>query len=288
MPPFKGALMTENDIYQKHLNHMYELHGVGEGAILSYMKRNLLSFEKEAGKGSLPILFFAECGFDRVLKEMSTRGLDFRTIKEEGSVAPKTVLDDYLEQAKWYDADCLHVIINAGNYSKEDLAKSFIKLCNLHKEHIQTKEKKTGCLNLDIVTDVFLKEGFEFSLLANGKVPFYALCDIYDLMSTKKIEISESYQKMIVSCIQKGLDAGVDLNVVDENFRTGFSFKSMELKSKFVRYQSIKDDERLLDLFMVVEGLLKGDVAPDAPQKIAKHVHQLRKDISNAKKRMRF
>ncbi|MBQ3034920.1 MAG: hypothetical protein IJD25_02580, partial [Alphaproteobacteria bacterium] len=137
-------------------------------------------------------------------------------------------------------------------------------------------------------TDVFLKEGMDFSSLVEGKVPFYALCGIYDTFKSKKIDVSESYQKLIVSCIQKGLDRDVDLNVVDKHNKTGFSFKSMELKSKFVRYQAIKDNERLLDLFVIVDQLAKGEKEAVSFQKITKHITQLQKDIMNAKKRMRF
>ncbi len=277
----------KSDIYQIHLNKMYDLHGSGEGAVLSYMKRNMLSFEGVEENKGLFVKLFCELGFDRVLKEMGDRGFDFRVIKEEDG-SSLTVLDAYLKQARWYDPDCLKVIIDAGKYNKEDIARSFIKVCDLHKESLQNKTKEINCLNLDVVLDVALKEGMDLSSLVEGRVPFYALCDVYDFIKHKKMTVSPSYQKMLVSCIQKGLDLDVDLNVVDDNNRTGFSFSSMELKAKFVRYQSIKDDERLLDLFMIVDQLANGQVEKASTQKIAKHIKQLQKDIFNARKRMRF
>lgn len=278
--------MIENDISQKHLDQMSELCWSSEGAVLSYIKRNMLSFKNLNGEKASLIRRFAENGFDRVLSEMADRDLNLYDLNQEGE--SQTLLDDYLKYAKWYDPDCLSVIITKGHYSKDDLAKSFINVCEAHINNLQSEDKEIECLNLDIVTDVFLKEGMDFSSLVEGKVPFYALCGIYDTFKSKKIDVSESYQKLIVSCIQKGLENNVDLNVVDKHNKTAFSFKSMELKSKFVRYQAIKDNERLLDLFVIVDQLAKGEKEAVSFQKITKHITQLQKDIMNAKKRMRF
>lgn len=280
--------MTESDIYQKHLEKMYDLHGSGEGAVLSYIKRNMMRFEKGGAKGFLPVRKFAELGFNRVLKEMAERGLDFRLIKVKGITLPQTVLDDYLERAKWYDPDCLKEIIQNGHYDQEDLANSYIKLCHLHKEALENNDKTIDCLSLDVVTDAFLKEGMDFShLTTDGEVPFYALCSVYDkAKSVKEIPNIEAYEKMVFACIKKGLDQGVDLNVVDKNYRTGFSVKSGELKGLFVRYQQTVEDKRLLDLFVIVEQLAKGAVESQMIQKISSHITQLKKDIINSRKRM--
>ena len=132
----------KSDIYQIHLKKMYDLHGSGEGAVLSYIKRNMLSFEGVKENKSSFVNLFAELGFDRVLKEMGDRGFDFHFIEKEEVNSSQTVLDDYLKQARWYDPDCLKVIIDAGQYSQDEVAQSFITVCDLHKESLQNKTKE--------------------------------------------------------------------------------------------------------------------------------------------------
>lgn len=279
--------MQEFKLSLSNLSKMYELHTQGESGVLAYMKENDLTFEKMDRKEMYFFRAFAEMGFAGVLKEMSARGADFKNLKVDEKTSFETVLDNYLERAKIYNPNSLNVILSAGNYSPDELAEAYIKVCKLHQESIENNDNLIECKNLDVLTGVFLNKGMKFSCLTkNGVVPFYALCELYDAATlTKGFQAPESYEKMLDSCVQKGLNADVDLNVVDKNGHTGFMFKHKGLKSKFVRFQYLKDDERLLDLFLIVDQLVKGSVEPQLVTKMQKHIKQIQSDIQNGKKR---
>lgn len=281
--------MTEMSIYSKQLAEMNELKDNSEGAVLSYMKRKMVSFEKGDVSGFSPVNVFASLGYNRVLEEMADRGFDFYSVTIEGAKQEKTVLDDYLEKAKWYDPDCLDVIITRGGYTNDDLAGSFINLCQQHQSAFKDNQDAISCWNLDVILDSFLKNGMNASTVVSGHIPFHELCMLYDMVKkSKKDIVSSCYQKMIASCLQKCLDSGVDLNAIDEDNRTAFSYSDMEMKSRFVRHQKMIEDKRLLDLFLIVEQLAKGPVEPALIQKMTGHIAQLKKDIMNNQKRARF
>lgn len=186
-PYSKGALMQKKEKYLSHLMKMYDLCSEGEGCVLSYIKRNMLRFDEESEQNAYFIRAFGNFSFSRVLKEMGERGMDFKNIKKEGVLSSDLVLDDYLERVKKYDEKCLNAILEVGNYTPEELAKSYIKVCQLHKKSIENNDDLIECKHLEIVTDSFLKKGMDFSCLTSeGEVPFYALCELYDVATTTK------------------------------------------------------------------------------------------------------
>ena len=76
--------MSETGLYQKQLREMYDLRGNGEGAVLSYIKRNFITFEKGNTLNNESIVaFFADYGFDKVLREMASREMDFYAAKHD-------------------------------------------------------------------------------------------------------------------------------------------------------------------------------------------------------------
>jgi len=284
--------MSETGLYQKQLREMYDLRGNSEGAVLSYIKRHFMTFDKGNVVDSKSIVaFFADYGFDRVLKSFAEGKMDFKNLKsvETGEILEETVLDNCLRVVKGYDSDCLNVIIKEGMYSQTDLAKSFICLCQLHQRAIKEEAQTVNCFCLDSVFEVFLDNKMDLNESVEGKIPFHAICDLYSV--AKKQKMNPAYQKMLAACVQRCLDEGADLNAVDSNNRTAFSINDMEMKSKFVRFQKMKEDKRLLDLFLVVDYLekqLQQQGACSSGIDLSKHIVSLKKDIAHYAKRMRF
>ena len=281
--------MSETGLYQKQLREMYDLRGNGEGAVLSYIKRNFITFEKGNTLNNESIVaFFADYGFDKVLREMASREMDFYAAKEVGSLEKmgKTVLDQYLMEAKWYDKDCLDLILSVGSYKSCDMARSFMNICEIQQQIVRTNASKIAGLNMHAVVDSFLENGLDLDEEVDGRLPFHSLCALYS--DAKKQNVSPVYQKMLAACVQRCLDADVDLNAVDSKNRTAFSVNDIEMKSRFVRYQKLKEEKRLLDLFMVVDQLIQGGVTVESADLLKTHIVSLKKDISNYAKRARF
>ena len=281
--------MTETGLYQKQLHEMYDLRGNGEGAVLSYIKRNFITFEKGNTLKDVSIVAsFADCGFDRVLHEMAGRGMDFHDAREVGVLEKtgKTVLDQYLMVAKWYDKDCLDLIIEAGSYQSCDMARSFMNICDAHQQIVRTDVTPIVGLNMYVVLDSFLEKGMDLNEQVDGKLPFHTLCNLY--AEAKKQNTPPIYQKMLASCVQRCLDGDVDLNAVDSKNRTAFSITDMEMKSRFVRHQKMKEEKRLLDLFMVMDQLIQGQVSKESADLVKKHISSLKRDVFNYSKRARF
>ena len=281
--------MSDTGLYQKQLREMYDLRGNGEGAVLSYIKRNFITFEKgNTLKDGSIITFFADYGYDKVLKEMACRGMDFYEAKEVGSSEKigKTVLDQYLMSAKWYDKDCLDLIITAGTYKSDDMARSFMNICDVQQQIVRTDASKIVGLNMHMVIDSFLENGLDLNEEVDERLPFHALCTLY--AEAKKQNTPPAYQKMLASCVQRCLDADVDLNAVDSKNRTAFSINDIEMKSRFVRHQKMKEEKRLLDLFMVVDQLIQGGVTKESADLLKTHIVSLKRDVFNYSKRARF
>ncbi len=292
---FYGVFMSNGleQKYQKQLSEMYELRGNGQGAVLSYIKRNFMRFDLgNEGDSILPIVAFAELGFDRVLTEMAERGLDFHHLKniKTGLKQSENPLNQYLKKASWYDPDCLDVIIRAGKYTSQELAYSFISLCKEHKKLIEQGLLKTACVDLKTVFDSFLTHQMNLNEHVEKTMPFHALCDLYNTVKMPKYanNIPESYGQMLATCLDIALNNGADLNAVDGENRTAFSFNNMEMKAKFARFQKMKEDKRLLDLFMIMNQVLTGDETDESKALIKKHIADLQQDVLNYAKRARF
>ncbi len=281
------------DLYKKNLLKISALHDLGEGAVRSFIKRHFMTFDEGNVVDSKSIISeFADYGFDRVLKSFAEGKMDFKSLKsvETGAVLEETVLDNCLRVAKGYDSDCLDVIIKAGKYTSQELATSFILLCKKHKELIEKGLLQTACMDLKTVFDSFLAHQMDLNAHAENTMPFHALCDLYNTAKTSKYanNVPESYGKMLATCLDIALNNGADLNAVDGEYKTAFSFNNMEMKSKFVRFQKMKEDKRLLDLFMIMNQVLTGGVTDESKALVKKHIADLQQDVSNYAKRARF
>lgn len=277
------------DLYKKNLLKISALHDLGEGAVRSFIKRHFMTFDEGNVVDSKSIISeFADYGFDRVLKSFAEGKMDFKSLKsvETGAVLEETVLDNCLRVVKGYNPDCLNVIIKEGMYSKTDLTKSFIHLCQLHQSAIKENAQTINCFHLDSVFEVFLDNGMDLNEDVDGQLAFHALCDLY--VVAKKQNMAPAYQKMLKECVQRCLDEDVDLNAVDSKNRTAFSINDMEMKSRFVRFQKMKEDKRLLDLFMIMNQVLTGGVTDESKALVKKHIVDLQQDVSNYAKRARF
>lgn len=281
------------DLYKKNLLKISALHDLGEGAVRSFIKRHFMTFDEGNVVASKSIISeFADYGFDRVLKSFAEGKMDFKSLKsvETGAVLEETVLDNCLRVVKGYDPDCLDVIIKAGKYTSQELATSFILLCKKHKELIEKGLLQTACMDLKTVFDSFLAHQMDLNEHVEKTMPFHALCDLYNTAKMPKYvnNIPESYGKMLATCLDMALDGGADLNAVDGENRTAFSFNNMEMKAKFARFQKMKEDKRLLDLFMIMNQVLTGDVTDESKALIKKHITDLQKDVMVYAKRAKF
>lgn len=296
MRRFVRFCVLKNKEYQKQLIKLCDLHGVGEGAVLSFIKREFMTFEQgNVLDGESLITLFATYGFGRVLKEFSNNKMDFKELKsvETGEVLNGTVLDDYLLKAKYYDPDFLDMIIKAGGYSSKELGESFIKLCRMYEKALNTEHFQNNTLNLQPVLMCFYKNGMEFTTSETEVFPFHAFCSLYS--SAKKKGISPAVQEMLNSCMQEFLDRDVDLNAIGPDNKTAFSFNDMEMKSRFVRHQKAKEDKRLLDLFMIMDQVVQwmdkkdsNSISDEQKNMLKGHILSLKKDVSTYQKRAVF
>ena len=276
--------------YKKQLLKISDLHGCGEGAVRSFIERTFIEdFSKgNVVEGKSIIAEFADYGFDNVLKVFADRKMDFKSLKsvETGELLEGTVLDNCLSQLKGYDPDCLNFIIKAGGYTKTDLAKSFMKLCQLHQETIKENVQKVNCLHLDSAFDILLQNGLDLNEIVDGRIAFHSLCELYSF--AKKNDSSSCYREMLENSMQRMLDNDADVNAVDDFGKTAFSFNDMEMKSRFVRHHRVKEEKRMLDLFMIVGSLL--DKLEDNEHKplVEAHIQTIKRDMASYAKRARF